>query len=367
LAELKYRAAHLVKGADSGYDRQRGGLGAVGGSGEKAIETQRRQLRDRTAEVNRQLKGVERRRGFQRGARDRRLEPTVALVGYTNVGKSSLLNQLALARHSRAAGSGEGDEAEEESEFGEQAGGGGGGGGARGGRPGFSGVGKGKGMVQAKNRVFDTLDPTVRSVTLPSRASCVLVDTVGFIQDLPTDLIHSFKSTLEEVKSADVLVHVRDASVEPRICEAQRKAVQETLAELGAGGVPTLEVWNKVDKERAVAAGGVGEEGRGGELIGDMSLWEEAEGGDGSGHAIARGGGFADATDGNQTGPDDNDAVRVSASTGQGLALLLEKLDAMLHLDSGGGGGGRKFYAKPVDQYQYVRVLPGQSQLGHRR
>ncbi|CAN0410890.1 unnamed protein product, partial [Ectocarpus sp. 13 AM-2016] len=102
-------------------------------------------------------------------------------------------------------------------------------------------------MVQARNRVFDTLDPTVRSLTLPSRVRCVLVDTVGFIQDLPTDLVHSFKSTLEEVKSADVLLHVRDASVEPRVCEAHRKAVQETLVELGAGGVPTLEVWNKVD------------------------------------------------------------------------------------------------------------------------
>lgn len=164
LAGLKYQASHLVKGANSGYDRQRGGLGAVGGSGEKAIETQRRLLRDRTAEVNRLLKDVERRRGYQRGARDRRLEPTVALVGYTNVGKSSLLNELALARHSRRAGGG-GD--------GEEGRGGEGGGGldgaaTRGGGVG-KGKGKGKGMVHARNRLFDTLDPTVRSVSLPSR------------------------------------------------------------------------------------------------------------------------------------------------------------------------------------------------------
>lgn len=160
LAGLKYQASHLVKGANSGYDRQRGGLGAVGGSGEKAIETQRRMLRDRTAEVNRLLKDVERRRGFQRGARNRRLEPTVALVGYTNVGKSSLLNELALARHSRRA-SRDGD--------GEESRGGGGGGGMDrvGGRG--SAMERGKGMVHARNRLFDTLDPTVRSVSLPSR------------------------------------------------------------------------------------------------------------------------------------------------------------------------------------------------------
>lgn len=94
----------------------------------------------------------------------------MALVGYTNAGKSSLLNQLALARHSRAAGSAKGDEADEENDFGGGGGAGGGRGGAWGGGPGFIGVAKGKGMVQAKNRVFDTLDPTVRSVTLPSRA-----------------------------------------------------------------------------------------------------------------------------------------------------------------------------------------------------
>ena len=170
LAGLKYQASHLVKGANSGYDRQRGGLGAVGGSGEKAIETQRRLLRDRTAEVNRLLKDVERRRGYQRGARDRRLEPTVALVGYTNVGKSSLLNELALGRHSRRASMGGGDGGESGGESGV---GGGGGGldddvGTR-----SAGVGRGKGMVHARNRLFDTLDPTVRSVSLPSRTRWV--------------------------------------------------------------------------------------------------------------------------------------------------------------------------------------------------
>eukprot|EP00903_Cladosiphon_okamuranus_P006921 g6736.t1 len=408
LAGLKYQASHLVKGAKSGYDRQRGGLGAVGGSGEKAIETQRRLLRDRTAEVNRLLNDVERRRGYQRGARDRRLEPTVALVGYTNVGKSSLLNELALARHSRRV-----------------VGGGGGGrgldtssGGTRGG-----GEDRGKGMVHARNRLFDTLDPTVRSVSLPSRTRCVLVDTVGFIQDLPTDLVLSFKSTLEEVKHADVLLHVRDASVEPRVYEAQRRAVEETLGELGASGVPTLEVWNKVDMERAIvppssfndddadAAHGGNGGGRRGGSRGDMSLPDDEggltrEGGDvgaagissndfgrvanlypnsssSSGNNRSSRSAAGDSGEGGdgqdsikeasrggsappKSGPDDRNAVRVSAATGQGLAHLLERLDAMLHLSGGGDAGGRRFAAKPVDRYQYVRVLPGQSQERHK-
>ncbi|CAM9501820.1 unnamed protein product [Ectocarpus sp. 6 AP-2014] len=358
LAMLKYKAAHLVKGSGSGFDRQGGGVGTMGGSGEKAIDT-----RNRTAEVHRQLKDVERRRGFQRSSRDRRLEASVALVGYTNVGKSSLMNQLALGRHStRGVGGGGGNQEGKGGERGRRFEGAGG------------GAGKGKGMVQARNRVFDTLDPTVRSVTLPSRVRCVLVDTVGFIQDLPTDLVHSFKSTLEEVKSADVLLHVRDASVEPRVCEAHRKAVQETLAELGAGGVPTLEVWNKVDKERRLdpenrgANAGAGRSDGGG---GYMSLPDEAEAEKANrrteGPAGEGGSRLSHAGEG-RTGPDDEGAIRVSAASGQGLAHLLERIDAMLHLNGGadGEGSGRRFSTKPIDRYEYVRVLPGQSQQGYK-
>lgn len=150
LAQLKYQAAHLVQsgaaGRDSGYDRQGGGKGAMGGAGEKALEIQRRQLRDRTAEVGRLLAEVEKRRGVQRRTRDRRREATVALVGYTNVGKSSLLNRLSLGGKS------------------------GGGSGAGKGR---SGGVRGKGTVHAQDRVFDTLDPTSRSITLPSLARWV--------------------------------------------------------------------------------------------------------------------------------------------------------------------------------------------------
>lgn len=150
LAQLKYQAAHLVQsgaaGRDSGYDRQGGGTGAMGGAGEKALEIQRRQLRDRTAEVGKLLAEVEKRRAVQRRTRDRRREPTVALVGYTNVGKSSLLNRLSL---------------------------GGKGGGGSGAGKGRSGGVRGKGAVHSQDRVFDTLDPTSRSITLPSLARWV--------------------------------------------------------------------------------------------------------------------------------------------------------------------------------------------------
>ena len=185
------------KGRDSGYDRQRGGVGAMGGSGEKALETQRRLLRDRMAEVNRQLKDVERRRGFQRGARNRRLEPTVALVGYTNVGKSSLLNRLALSRHSAGY-------------FGEMSGNGSweSGGKGSGGtpyKPGGRGVvAKGKGMVHARNRVFDTLDPTVRSITLPSRARCCVFSGVSKPWNVPLVLCCVCEQPIKRIGQRDV-------------------------------------------------------------------------------------------------------------------------------------------------------------------
>lgn len=241
------------------------------------------------------------------------------------------------------------------------------------------------------------------------------MDTVGFIQDLPTDLVHSFRATLEEVRRADILLHVRDASVEARVYESQRAAVEETLAELGALDVPTLEVWNKVDKE-VVAVGSdaniscSSSSSSGGELAADRAqepgLSSNVEDGGG-----ARGGGrrrrgnaggdmsYPDddeearrgqeavdvVTDGRdssicgtkgdnanddqrtrsqgtlprdaEAGPSGKNAIRVSAATGEGLGLLLEKVDALLHL-----GGGSRFGSKPLDLYRYVRVLPGQSQ-----
>ena len=257
------------------------------------------------------------------------------------------------------------------------------------------------------------------------------MDTVGFIQDLPTDLVHSFRATLEEVRRADLLLHVRDASVEPRVHEAQRAAVEETLGELGAGNVMTLEVWNKVDAEVVVelrgchedGGGGTGGDGGddgggggsggdggggsgsgsgsdGGSSGGDGRLrslgWgareREHEGdredrrrecwggeGPGAGHGkesdvshdmsvvdcrelqtrekgeVGVGGGVVSVPRGNLSG---DGAIRVSAATGEGLGLLLERIDAALHLS----GDGQRSSLKPVDRYQYVRILPGQSQ-----
>lgn len=198
------------------------------------------------------------------------------------------------------------------------------------------------------------------------------MDTVGFIQDLPTDLVHAFRATLEEVRSADLLLHVRDASVSPHVYNAQREAVEETLREIGAQGVPKLEVWNKVDKGKPVAESDLElskgvkektateqyeklngldeadlreEEG----TKGDMTFQDEVLAIRSSDNPCAS----------NNSGPFAEGAICVSAATGEGLSLLLERVDALLHLDA----DNRKFPPRPLDRYRYVRVLPGQSRL----
>lgn len=195
---------------------------------------------------------------------------------------------------------------------------------------------------------------------------CVLVDTVGFIQDLPTDLVHAFRATLEEVRSADLLLHVRDASVSPHVYHTHREAVEETLREIGAQGVPKLEVWNKVDKGKSDAESGPelstgvkeknatelrerlnGSDEAGG-TIGDMTFPDEV--------LVKRSPDNPCAS--SNSGPFAEGAICVSAATGEGLSLLLERVDALLHLDA----DNRKFAPRPLDRYRYVRVLPGQSQ-----
>lgn len=199
LAHLDYQAGRLVR-SWTHLERQRGGFGFLGGPGETQIEADRRLIRERMAKIRRELDRVKRTRKLHRGRRQRAPWPVIALVGYTNAGKSTLFNRL----------TGE--------------------------------------AVFAENLLFATLDPTMREIKLPAFDKAILSDTVGFVSDLPTELIAAFRATLEEVASADLLVHVRDMSHPDR--EAQREDVDDVLQSLGLaeeGAPPRLEAWNKVD------------------------------------------------------------------------------------------------------------------------
>ncbi len=200
LAALTYQRSRLVR-SWTHLERQRGGLGFVGGPGETQIEADRRQIGERIARLRRSLASVTRTRAIHRAARAKVPYPVVALVGYTNAGKSTLFNRLTGA------------------------------------------------TVTARNRLFETLDPTMRAIDLPSGAMVILSDTVGFVSELPHDLVAAFRATLEEVVAADLIVHVRDiAHAETR---AQREDVLRVLDELGIGDRlegSVIEVLNKLDR-----------------------------------------------------------------------------------------------------------------------
>jgi GTP-binding protein HflX len=199
LAALTYQRSRLVR-SWTHLERQRGGYGFLGGPGESQIESDRRHISERITRIKRELEAVARTRALHRRARRRVPYPVIAMVGYTNAGKSSLFNRLTGAR------------------------------------------------VFAEDLLFATLDPTMRAIALPSGQTVILSDTVGFISDLPTHLVAAFRATLEEVRQADAIVHVRDIS-HPE-ADAQKRDVEKVLRDLGLGeavGHGLTEALNKID------------------------------------------------------------------------------------------------------------------------
>jgi GTP-binding protein HflX len=203
LAHLTYQKSRLVR-SWTHLERQRGGFGFLGGPGETQLEADRRLIEERIARLEVELDKVKRTRKLHRLSRQRVPYPIVALVGYTNAGKSTLFNRLSQAK------------------------------------------------VLATDMLFATLDPTLRAVDLPHGARVILSDTVGFISDLPTMLVAAFRATLEEVVEADVILHVRDMSHAD--ADAQSHDVRDILLQLGIavedgeGAAKLIEVWNKIDR-----------------------------------------------------------------------------------------------------------------------
>ncbi|MGE0024098.1 MAG: GTPase HflX [Hyphomicrobium sp.] len=281
LAHLSYQKGRLVR-AWTHLERQRGGRGFLGGPGEAQIELDRRMLDERIVAIKRELEGVARTRDLHRKGRRKVPYPIVAIVGYTNAGKSTLFN--------RVAGAG----------------------------------------VLAMDQVFATLDPTMREVRLPSGRRIILSDTVGFISDLPTQLVAAFRATLEEVIEADLILHVRD--IAHAETEAQARDVEGVLGDLGidtvagAGG-HILEVWNKVDllspvtREEAEAAARFRE---------PPPVLTSAATGDG----VAR---LLDAIDGRLGAADEILTLTLPASDGRLLAWMHDNADVLSQVSADDG------------------------------
>lgn len=252
LSQLKYRLPRLL-GVGVAMSRQ--GASGVGmrGPGEKKLEIDRRRIRRRIFELEQELKEVEKQRSVRRSVREKSEVPIVALVGYTNAGKSTLLNVLSSSD------------------------------------------------VLAEDKLFATLDPVVRSITLPNGTPCLLSDTVGFINKLPHELVEAFKSTLEEVKNADLILHIVDASCP--YYDVQMRVTEQVLGSLGAADTPVIEVYNKCDLLTAIP--------------------RERE-----------------------------RAAAISAKTGKGIDTLLEKIETELNRTQ-----RRVEVVIPYDRYNAIRVL----------
>ena len=210
LAHLDYQQSRLVR-SWTHLERQRGGFGFLGGPGETQIEADRRMIRQRMSRLRKELEQVRRTRSLHRQRRGRAPWPVIALVGYTNAGKSTLFNHLTGSE------------------------------------------------VMAEDLLFATLDPTMRAIGLPGVEKAILSDTVGFISDLPTQLVAAFRATLEEVTAADIILHVRDMANSANA--AQKSQVMGVLADLevvdkdnGESEIPILEIWNKIDLVEPEAA-----------------------------------------------------------------------------------------------------------------